>query len=478
MTDLSAVTASTDAAETPAERTARRRAMVSSFLGTTVEFYDFLLYGTAASLVFPHIFFNDMSPLGATIASFATLAIGYVARPLGGVIFGHFGDRLGRKKILIVTLFIMGGVSFLMGLMPTSAQIGAAAPILLVTLRLIQGLAVGGEWAGAALMSMEHAKGSSRGFAASIVASGGPSGAVLATIVLTLFSLLPEEDFLSWGWRIPFLMSALLVVIGMFLRLRVTESPAFLEAQARAEQARQAAGGEHETVNAPILQVLRNHAGSVLTSVLGGLAPLFMQSLLATFMLTYAVLVGHTRTEALVLVTIANFLHIFTIAGFAALSDRIGRRPVMIAGAIAGAVLIAPIFWLVQQGSLWALLLAFVLGNPLVQGMMYGPMSAWVAEKFPTSARYTGVSLSYQLATTFGAGMAPLVATALLAAAGGTSPVFIVWLFVGLCVIAGVTFALTRETHRSELAHLSDPVAEQEQERLDVLPATDSLPRI
>jgi MFS family permease len=448
--------------------------MVSSFLGTTVEFYDFLLYGTAASLVFPVLFFKDMPPLAASFASFGTLAVGYFARPVGGVLFGHFGDRLGRRRILVITLFVMGTVSFLIGLLPTAQQIGVAAPLILVTLRVVQGLAVGGEWAGAALMSMEHAHESRRGFAASIVASGGPSGAVLATIVLTVFSLLPEQQFLSWGWRVPFLLSAVLVVVGLFLRLRVTESPAFLEAQARAEAEAKARGGA--SVNAPIIEVLRNHAGSVVTSILGGLAPLFMQSILATFMLTYAVGLGHARTEALLLVTVANFLHIFTIAGFAALSDRIGRKPVMVAGAIAGVVLIWPIFWLVGQGSAWALLAAFVLGNPLVQGMMYGPMAAWVAEKFPTSARYTGVSVSYQLATTLGAGLAPLVATALLAAGGGTSPVYIIGLFAGLCVLAGIVYLTSKETSGAELAHTSNEITGDE--RIDLLPATDSLPRV
>jgi len=426
------------------ERRARRRAMISSYLGTTVEFYDFLLYGTAAALVFPILFFPGTDPLTGTLASFGTLAVGYLARPLGGIIFGHFGDRLGRKRMLVITLVVMGAVSFAIGLLPTYAQIGVWAPVLLVTLRRIQGVAVGGEWAGAALMSMEHAKPNTRGFAASIVASGGPSGAVLATLVLTPFSLLPEGEFLGWGWRVPFLLSAVLVVIGLIMRLQVTETPEFTAALARRE---------HEPrQKAPLLTVFRHNPLRVLSGVAGGLAPLFMQSILATFVLTFAVSVGgYPRAEALWLVTVANAIHIVTIPAFAVLSDRVGRRPVMIVGAIAGIVLIWPLFALVGIGTWWSLLLAFIIGNPIVQATMYGPLGAWIGEKFAADVRYTGVAVTYQLATTIGAGLAPLIATALLAAAGGTDPSLIAWFFVGLCVISGLAYFFSRETHRSEL---------------------------
>ncbi|GAA1699897.1 MFS transporter [Microbacterium sediminicola] len=424
---------------------ARRRAMVSSYLGTTVEFYDFLLYGTAAALVFPALFFSSTDPMIGTLAAFGTLAVGYFARPIGGVIFGHFGDRLGRKKMLVLTLVIMGSVSFLIGLLPSDQQIGVWAPILLVTLRLIQGIAVGGEWAGAALMSMEHAKPRSRGFAASIVASGGPSGAVLATLVLVPFSLLPEDQFLAWGWRVPFLLSAVLVIIGLVLRLKVTETPEFAAAQARA--------ASQPKPKAPLLAVFRHNPLSVLSGLLGGLAPLFMQSILATFVLTYAVNVGgYPRAEALWLVTIANAIHIFTIPAFAVLSDRVGRRPVMIVGAIAGAILIWPLFALVGMGTWWSLLAAFIIGNPIIQATMYGPMGAWIGEKFAADVRYTGTAVTYQLATTFGAGLAPLIATSLLAAAGGTDPSLIAWFFVALCVVSGLAFLLSKETHNKELA--------------------------
>jgi MFS family permease len=420
----------------------RRRALVSGYLGSTVEFYDFLLYGTAASLVFPALFFGSMPAAVGVVLSYVTLAAGYVARPLGGVIFGHFGDRYGRKKMLFVTMALMGAASVLVGALPGSAQIGILAPVLLVTLRVIQGIAVGGEWAGATLLGMEHSKAGKRGFSASIAVSGGPSGAVLATIVLALFSMLPAGQFLAWGWRVPFLLSAILVLIALWLRYRVTESPMFLKAQQAAEEA----GTLRSSV--PIVSVLRNHWPAVLVCVLAGLAPLFLQSLMATFTLTYAVKSGQPQTLVLLMMTISTFLHIFAIPAWAALSDKVGRRPVLIAGTIVGLVVIWPIFALVGSGNIWLLLLGYILANPIAQAMMYGPIGAFISEKFPTKLRYTGVSLSYQLSTTLGAGFAPLIAAGLLAGGQGST-----WMvsafFSGLCVVSGLAFLVAKETGRT-----------------------------
>ncbi len=439
--------------ETPEEAKNRRRAQISSFIGTSVEFYDFLLYGTASALVFPQLFFPSADPLLGTLAAFGTLAVGYFARPLGGALFGHFGDRVGRKTMLMITLFMMGIVSVLMGVIPTYDSIGMLAPILLISLRLVQGVAVGGEWAGAALLSMEHAKPKSKGFAGSIVASGGPMGAVLATLVFIPFSLLPEPAFLSWGWRVPFLLSAVLLVIGFFMRRNVTETPEFKAAQERAK--------ENPPEQIPIVAVFFKHFPQVASGIIGGLAPLFMQSILATFFLTYAVSVeGYDRPSALWLITVANAIHIFTIPAFAILSDRIGRKPVMVAGAITGIVLIYPMFWLISLHSNWALLAAFIIGNPIIQGMMYGPMAAWIGEKFPADIRYTGVAVTYQLSTTLGAGLAPLVATSLLAAAGGVNPTYVIWFFIGLSVVSGLAFLLSRDTSRDpeeEAVDATDP---------------------
>lgn len=431
-----------DVPQPPTQQTKRpgaKLAMASSYIGSSLEMYDFLLYGTAAALVFPQLFFSGVDQGVGIALSFVTLAAGYVARPIGGVIFGHFGDRLGRKKMLIITMVIMGFVSITVGLLPTAAQIGIWAPIALVTLRVIQGIAMGGEWAGATLMSMEHSSPKRRGFGASIAVSGGPTGAVLATLVLGAFAALPEEDFLAWGWRVPFLLSIVLLVVGLFLRAKVTESPDFQKAQAAA-----AADKKEERTAAPLFQVLRRYPKEVGLSVVGGLAPLFMQSLLATFALSLAVASGHTRSDALLMLTIANAIHIFTIPATALLSDKIGRRPVMITGAILGVIGIWPMFALIQNGSTGLMLLGFIIGNPLVQALMYGPMGAWMGEMFSTKTRYTGLSLSYQMATTLGAGFAPLIATGLMAAGSGSTTLLAVF-FCGLCVVSVIAFIIAKD---------------------------------
>ena len=417
----------------------RRRAVIASYLGTTLEYYDFLLYGVAAALVFPHIFFVSMDPMLGTMSAFATLAAGYFARPLGAVVFGHYGDRLGRKKILMITLMMMGGASVLIGLLPSYQQIGVMAPILLVVLRLVQGFAIGGEWGGATLMSMEHAKPKGRGLAVSIVASGGPSGALLGTMVMMGFSKLPNEDFLSWGWRVPFLLSALLLVLGIVIRMKLDETPEFEEARKK----RLAAGKKVSVL--PVVTVFRHNRAQVLSGVIGGLAPLAFATFGAAFLLNYAVTAGHSRTDALLAMTIANFLHIFTMPCFGALSDRLGRRPLLITGAILGAVLTWPIFLLVNQGSLGALTLALVLALPVVQAMLGGPVNTWMGEKFAADVRYSGIAVTFQIASTLGSGLAPMIASGLLAMRGGTDPVLVALFFGGLCVVSAIAYFSSAE---------------------------------
>jgi MFS family permease len=419
-----------------------RRVLFSSYLGSVVEFYDFLLYGIAASLVFGQIFFANMTPVVATIASFGTLAVGYLSRPLGGIIFGHFGDKVGRKSMLIITMSLMGVASTLIGLLPTYDQIGVIAPLLLIFLRLVQGLAVGGEWGGAALMSLEHSKTERRGFAASVTHMGGPSGALLATLIMTGFSTLPEDDFLTWGWRVPFLFSAVLLLVGMFVRLKVTESPLFAAAQ-------QAKKLEPKT-KSPLLLVLRRYPRNVVLAALGGSAAFVFQGLLATFAITLAVQSGVVQTTVLLMHAVATFLHIFTIPLFAILSDRVGRRPVMVTGAIAGAVLAFPIFQMLASGNVALVLIAFLIGNPLIQASMYGPMAAFISEMFGTGARYTGASLGYQLAATLGAGLAPLSAASLMAMGDG-NPIFISVMVAVVCIISAAAIYLTKESYRANL---------------------------
>lgn len=434
----------------PAGEKQKRRAVLASYIGTTLEYYDFLLYGVAAALVFPKIFFVSLDPLAATLSSFATFAVGYFARPLGAVVFGHYGDKLGRKNVLIVTLIIMGLSSVLIGLLPTYNQVGVLAPVLLVLLRLLQGIAIGGEWGGATLMSMEHAKPRGRGFAVSLVSAGGPTGAVLGTLVMTPFTLLPPEQFLGWGWRVPFLISALLVVLGLIVRMAVTETPEY-EAARKAQAAR----GGPKTI--PLVTVFRYNKGHVISGVLGGLAPLSFATFAAAFLLNYSVEVGHTRTSALIALTIANFLNIFTLPLFGALSDRVGRRPLMITGALAGVVLIWPIFLLVHSPSFLALLLAMVLAMPVIQALMGGVFNTWLSEKFAADVRYSGIALTFQVASTLGAGLSPLIATSLLAFSPNHSPEWVAVYFGAICLISCIAYALGHERFDKELDTFTVP---------------------
>lgn len=421
-----------------------RRALISSFLGSTVEYYDFLLYGAAAGLVFPVLFFPDtMDPALGAALSFVILLAGYVSRPIGGILFGHFGDRVGRKSMLFITLMMMGTVSVCIGLMPTFDAIGVAAPLILVVLRVVQGLAVGGEWAGATLMAAEHVKEGNRGLAASIAVTGGPTGSVLATLVLGLFAGLPDEQFLSWGWRVPFLLSAVLVIIGLYLRYQVTESPDFARARA--------AGEVHTGV--PIVRVLKKYPLSAVFGILAAAGPLFMQALLAIWVVPYIAAQGVVpRQDALYMLTFSSFVHIFAIPFFAWLSDRYGRRPVMLAGAVISITLVFPMFALLNSGSYWLIALAFLVGNPIIQASMYGPIGAFLAEKFETQDRYTGVSLTFQLGSLLGAGTAPLMATWLFGLPNGGGTDNIAWYFIGLIVLAGIAVLLSKETVRAKAA--------------------------
>ena len=359
--------------------------------------------------------------------------------------FGHYGDRLGRKKILMITLCMMGGASVLIGLLPTFQQIGIMAPILLVMLRLVQGFAIGGEWGGATLMSMEHAKPKGRGLAVSIVASGGPSGALLGTLVMMLFSKLPNEDFLAWGWRVPFLLSALLVVLGIVIRMKLDETPEFEEARKK----RLASGKKHSVL--PVVTVFRHNRAQVLSGVIGGLAPLAFATFAAAFLLNYAVTVGHSRTDSLLAMTVANLLHIFSMPCFGAMSDRYGRRPLMITGALPGRRADLADLLAGQQRQPRRLDPGPGACLPLVQAMMGGPVNTWMGEKFAADVRYSGIAVTFQLASTIGSGMAPMIAAGLLAWTGGTDPVYVAVFFGGLCVVSAIAYYFSAERFDQEL---------------------------
>ncbi|TCN49812.1 putative MFS family arabinose efflux permease [Rhodococcus sp. SMB37] len=397
--------------EVVVDRSQLRRVALSSLLGTVLEYYDFLLYGTMAALVFGELFFPSSNPALSTIAAFGTLAAGYAARPLGGVIFGHFGDRLGRKTMLIVTMVVMGAASFIIGLLPTYEAIGVLAPVLLVTLRIVQGFAIGGEWGGAALMVIEHAEPERRGRWAGIMQLGSPIGFLLATVVVMVVSLLPDESLYSWGWRVPFLLSALLVVVGLYMRLGVVESPVFQEAVDNDD-----AQVEAKT---PLLRVLR-HPRALILACAAGIGPFALTALATSHIIAYAKGIGYDQSDVMRALVIIAMLSLITIPFFSALSDRVGRRGVALAGAIGAVVFALPMYALVDTVSALWLTVALLIAQ-VVQNLMYAPLAPLLSEMFGTETRYTGVSLGYQMASLIGAGFTPLIASSLLAATGGSS---------------------------------------------------------
>ncbi|AYC39429.1 MFS transporter [Streptomyces griseorubiginosus] len=420
-----------------------RRVALSGLLGTAVEFYDFLVYGTVAALVFGELFFPGADPAVGTIAAFGTFAAGYVARPIGGIVFGHFGDRLGRKKMLLLTMGLMGGASFLIGLLPTYDTIGVWAPVLLITLRVVQGIAIGGEWGGATLMVVEHAGEKRRGLWSSFTQMGAPLGSLISAAVVALVSTLPKDQFAAWGWRVPFLLSVLLLGVGLFVRLQVVESPLFAEVKKERAESR-----------LPILDVLKRPR-PVLLACCVGIGAFTAQSLLTSYLISYATGIGHPRPQVLTALTVSAAVALVVLPCASALSDRIGRRPVVLTGALLSAATAFPVLALVDRKSSGALILAVVIGHGISQSLMYGPLGALFSEMFGTKVRYTGASLGYQGATLVGAGFSPLIATSLVASSGNGTPVAL--LLCGGSLITALTVFLVRETNR---ASLTDPASE------------------
>ncbi|WP_346768872.1 MFS transporter [Crystallibacter degradans] len=401
-----------------------RRILASSFIGSAIEYYDFILYATAASIVFNTVFFANLSPAFGLFASFATLAAGYLARPLGGIVFGHFGDKVGRKKMLVLSMLLMGASTVLIGLLPTTAVIGILAPVLLVTLRVIQGVAVGGEWGGAALMALESAPQKKRGLATSFATAGGPAGAVLATLVVSLTSALTGDAFLQWGWRIPFLLSAVLIAVGMIIRLKVAETPMFQKLQEAGEKKRM-----------PLFDVLRNHPRAVVVALIATMSFYACQGILTVWGVSIAVGNGVDRSGVLNWKAAGAVLTLIMCFYTARLSDRVGRRKVLTVAGITGIVLAYPLLILLSNGTLWGFAVAIVVGNGIVQGALFGPIGAYIAEQFPTRMRYTGASLSYQGASVLGAGFTPMIATGLMIAVNGS--IWLVGAFWISVILAG-----------------------------------------
>jgi len=399
-----------------------RKVIVASLIGTSLEWYDFFLYGTASALVFNKLFFPNFDPLVGTLLAFATYAVGFIARPLGGLVFGHFGDRVGRKQVLIVTLLIMGIATFLIGALPTYQAIGVAAPILLVVLRFVQGLGLGGEWGGAVLMSLEHGAPDRRGLNASWPQVGVPVGNLLAAGVLGLLNLLLTEDaFLSWGWRIAFFLSGALVLVGLWIRMTISESPLFEEVESAGEKARM-----------PLIEVIKRHPRGLLVAMGARLGTDVAFYTFTLYILTFLTAnLGLPRSVGLNAVLIGSAVQIALIPLFGGLSDRYGRRPVYALGAVSAAVWAFVFFPLLSTRSPVVIVLATVVAL-ITHAAMYGPQAAFIAELFSTELRYSGASMGYQIAGVLGGGIAPLVSIAL---AGATGTAFAVSFYVLAMVV-------------------------------------------
>ena len=430
---------------TAAKRKEARTVILSSYLGSTIEFYDFLLYATAAAVAFPKVFFAGTDEWVGVVAAYATFAAGYVARPLGGIIFGHFGDRIGRKGMLIVSMAMMGVASTLIGLIPGASVIGPWGAVILVVLRVCQGIAVGGEWGGAALMALEHSDPKRRGFAASFVNAGAPTGAVLGTVVMGIFSALPQDAFLAWGWRVPFLLSFVLLIVGMFVRLRVSESPIFAEAVAKEDT-------QTTKRKIPLVEVLRRPKALIMI-MFAGAAGFGLQVVLPTFSVTYAVSKGAPQQGVLYAFAGASAISIVFVLLGGRLSDRFGRRPVMVTGLALFIAYLFPMFGMLGSGNVGLIFLAFTVALVL-HSSLYGPLAAFVSEQFGTTSRYTGAAVGYQLATLIGAGFTPGIIAGLYKDSGQSIIPVVVFLSV-MALVSIVFILLTRESKNNDLTSVS-----------------------
>ncbi|MFD9483464.1 MFS transporter [Streptomyces sp. NPDC059991] len=439
-------------ATAPPPPTSLPRIVAASLIGTTIEWYDFFLYGSAAALVFNKLFFPGSDPLVGTLLSFLTYAVGFAARPIGALVFGHFGDRVGRKKLLVLSLLMMGGATFAIGLLPTHATVGSAAPVLLTALRLVQGFALGGEWGGAVLLVSEHGDARRRGFWASWPQTGAPAGQLLATGVLSaLTALLSDDAFLSWGWRVPFLLSGVLVLVGLWIRLSVDESPLFKAALERAES-RKAAEPDRVAEKLPLVAVLRDHWRDVLVAMGARMAENISYYVITAFILVYATTsAGMAKQTALNAVLIASAVHFAVIPAWGALSDRIGRRPVYLIGAVGVGAWMFPFFSLIDTADFGNLVLAITVGL-VFHGAMYAPQAAFFTEMFATRMRYSGASIGAQFASVAAGAPAPLIATALLSDYDSSTPIALY--VIAAAVLTVIALVCAQETRHRDLAEV------------------------
>lgn len=421
-----------------------RRVLLASLVGSTIEWFDYFLYGTVAGLVFNKLFFPTEDPAVGLLLSYASFALAFFIRPFGGVLFSHIGDRIGRKQTLVLTLTLMGLATVGMGLLPTYESIGIWAPVLLITLRLIQGLGIGGEWGGALLLAVEYAPRERRGLFGSVPQMGVALGMLLGTVALSLMTLLPDEQFLSWGWRVPFLFSAVLTAFGLWIRRGIDETPSFRAAQQSGELAA-----------VPLVETLRTHWREVLIAVGAKVVETAPFYIFSTFVVSYATTqLGFDRTGTLLAVTVGTVVTTLLIPVMGALSDRVGRKPLYIGGAAAMALFAFPYFWLLQQGSLPLLILATVIGLGVIWAPITAVLGTMFSEIFRSNVRYTGITLGYQIGAALAGGTAPLVATALLNAYDNSYvPVALYIILAALISLAAVV-----------------PVRERQGEHLDPLP--------
>ncbi|WHQ73036.1 MFS transporter [Pantoea sp. Lij88] len=415
------------------------RLAAASSIGTALEWYDFTVYNIMAALVFNHVFFPSFDPLVGTILAFSTYAVGYISRPLGGFVFGHLGDVAGRKAVLIITLVIMGVTTALMGLLPGYAVWGIWSPVLLVALRFVQGIALGGEWAGAVLLSMEHGDANKRGRNASFAQVGPSCGTLIGTGFITLVTVMMSGDqFQAWGWRIPFLLSLVLVIFGLWLRRGVEETPTFVAMQE-----------QEKTTHTPLKEVFVNYPKQLFIAGGSRIGSDVLYALVVVFTLTYVTTVLQLpRPLALVATMLGAIVNAITVPMFGALSDKWGRRPVYITGALL-AIVWSFLFFVLLDSSHPVLIVLAVIGGLLIHAMMYGPQAAFVTEQFPPHVRYAGSSLAYTLAGIVGGGFAPLIITTLFKEMGST-------LWVSLYVSFALAITLFALWKARETAHRQD----------------------
>lgn len=422
-----------------------RRVMMASAVGSALEWYDFFIYGTAAALVFGELFFPRLDPTTALLASFATFGVGFFARPFGGIVFGHLGDRLGRKPVLVITLMLVGVGTFLIGLLPTYDQVGLWAPFMLVVLRLVQGFGAGAEYGGAVILAVEHAPPGKRGLFGSFAAIGVNIGLLLATGVFAVVSALPKEDFMAWGWRIPFLLSIVLILVGFYIRSKVSETPVFSEIAAKSKAAR-----------SPVKDAFLKHPREFLVVFGARLAENGLGYLFPVFTLSYMTKqLGLERSMVLNGIMVAYAISLFTVPMFSALSDRVGRRPVYGGAALFSAAFAYPFFLMVDTGSQPVVWLALILAISVGVSGMFGPQAAYFAELFGAKLRYSGFASARELGSLLAGGPAPFVATLLLSKGDG-EPWYVAAYMVALALLTAVAIYYGPETHRSDIAASKD----------------------